>query len=331
MSDLTLPKTQSLALPTDAELLEKMTALFRRQPIELVSRKDAGNSGTFAAEIVSCIVNKNQRHPLRCKYMTGAENNQEGGHRGGLRYEARVYKDVLSQLPLSLPHYYGSFDVQEAGLFCMILEYLPDSVRINESVSRENIVKAAAWIGKFHACFDTNQPSFLNRYNSSYYEHWIKNVENIAKELPPQYTWLQEACNFFRQHLPVLLDAPQTFIHGEFYPNNVLYQAGAVYPVDWESAAIGPGEIDLASISDGYSGELLQKIITAYVSARWGVPGDELIAHVGHRLSLAYLYLCLRWIGRYESLDVWKQNPKKSKKIEKWLDKTSKLFQTIAR
>ena len=46
-----------------------------------------------------------------------------------------------------------------------------------------------------------------------------------------------------------------TFIHGEFYPSNVLVQQGGrtprVCPIDWEIAAIGPGLLDLAALSVG--------------------------------------------------------------------------------
>ena len=50
---------------------------------------------------------------------------------------------------------------------------------------------------------------------------------------------------------------PATFIHGEFYPSNVLVGpppgAAAICPIDWEVAAVGPGLVDLAALTTGWA------------------------------------------------------------------------------
>jgi len=48
-----------------------------------------------------------------------------------------------------------------------------------------------------------------------------------------------------------LLTSPPTLIHGEFYAKTVLVRRGKLFMVDWESAAIGPGEVDLAALTEG--------------------------------------------------------------------------------
>ena len=48
---------------------------------------------------------------------------------------------------------------------------------------------------------------------------------------------------------------PRTFLHGEFYPSNVLIEDAVegprVRPVDWEMAGLGPGLADLAALISG--------------------------------------------------------------------------------
>ena len=91
-----------------------------------------------------------------------------------------------------------------------------------------------------------------------------------------------------------LLRLPQTVIHGEYYPHNILFKAGRVHPVDWETAAIAPGEIDLATLGDGWSHEVNRQLQAQYERARWpkGAP-----AGFQRNLELARIYMHLRWLG----------------------------------
>ena len=64
--------------------------------------------------------------------------------------------------------------------------------------------------------------------------------------------------------------------------------------MDWESAAIGAGEIDLASLTDGWPTEIAESCEREYAAARWpqGPPPE-----FAERLALAKLYWGLRWLG----------------------------------
>ena len=59
-------------------------------------------------------------------------------------------------------------------------------------------------------------------------------------------------CQRADEFIAQLLAAPRTMIHGEFYPGNILYEKGRICPVDWESAAIAAGELDLAALTEGW-------------------------------------------------------------------------------
>jgi thiamine kinase-like enzyme len=69
---------------------------------------------------------------------------------------------------------------------------------------------------------------------------------------------------------------------------------GAVQPVDWESAALAAGEIDLAMLTDDWPPALSNVCDAAYAEARWPrrVP-DEFWSI----LEYARMYVQFRWLG----------------------------------
>jgi thiamine kinase-like enzyme len=111
-------------------------------------------------------------------------------------------------------------------------------------------------------------------------------------EMRPQ--WLEIVCNRFDEVIEVLCQAPPTIIHGEYYPKNILLQDGLIYPVDWESTAISSGEIDLATLTEGWAPDEVERLELEYQRARWpeGPPEDF------HRcLCAARIYIQFRWLG----------------------------------
>ena len=62
-----------------------------------------------------------------------------------------------------------------------------------------------------------------------------------------------------------IASAAQSFVHGELYPSNVLVGAGGeVWPVDWEMAAVGPPELDLAALVSGWPDDRVAQLLAAY-------------------------------------------------------------------
>jgi hypothetical protein len=76
--------------------------------------------------------------------------------------------------------------------------------------------------------------------------------------------------------------------------SNVLAVNGVIYPTDWESAAVGPGEIDLMCLLDGWDDDTRTQAIESYVSARWNRTPP---ANFSVRVLAADVYNHLRWIG----------------------------------
>ena len=90
---------------------------------------------------------------------------------------------------------------------------------------------------------------------------------------------------------------PQTIVHGEYYPRNILYRDGQIFPVDWESAAVGPGEIDLATLTEAWDKETVEECHHEYLSARWA---GRTPVSFGEDLLRAELYVAFRVLGERE-------------------------------
>ena len=88
-----------------------------------------------------------------------------------------------------------------------------------------------------------------------------------------------------RAALTELAALPRTLVHGEFYPSNVLVAGDRVVPIDWETAGVGPGVLDLAALLTGWDEDAAQRLVRAYGGA------DE------RALDCARLALALRWLG----------------------------------
>ena len=101
-------------------------------------------------------------------------------------------------------------------------------------------------------------------------------------------------CEEFIGATSELESEPRVFLHGEYAPRNIICRRGRVIPIDWESVATGPGELDLGSLLDGWSLWVVRIAARAYADARWpeGTPPG-----FRRRLELARLFIHLRWLG----------------------------------
>ena len=123
-------------------------------------------------------------------------------------------------------------------------------------------------------------------------------------------TWLPEFCDRIDQVIDTLHGVPQTLIHGDYYPDNMVYANGRISVFDWEQAAIAPGEIDLASLMLGWHDEVVQVAEDAYRRARWpeGAP-----ASFPETLEAARIYVLLRLLGEARG---WPNRPTRRWRVD---------------
>ena len=282
------PEKRALAAGL-SEILGGIVTVLAREPHEYWS--------THPAEVVTCRSGSGATLRLLCKYSGGADSLAHG-HRGGVAYESEVYRRVLAFPEVSTPRYHGTHVDPATGWAWLVLEYLDDCLRLEMTAGDAAHTRAARWLGAFHAAHErlAGDPShaFLSRYDEKYYAGWVGRARRFARPLEGKVPWFAAVCDAAGDLFEPLLSAPHAVIHGEFYPKNVLLLNRRVIPVDWESAAIGPGEIDLAALLEGWGERVSRACVTAYLRTRESA-GDR--AAIGRRLDAARAYLCFRWLG----------------------------------
>ena len=289
-------------LPSSDELGSALTSVLQQTfrwsgPVSILERRDNIYAGSSPSEIVTCELRPGCSVRVLCKYgelVVGRQN-----HRAGTAGEEIVYRQVLEPLAIGKPAFFGSYSDPTSGETWLFFEYLERGERLNKVGEPGTGMPATAqWLGGFHAQAEKRLRDGFNprirRYDHDYYQNWARQTLLFAEPMRERYPWLQRACFQFEDATEALERAPATVVHGEFYPHNILLVDGVVIPVDWESAMIGAGEIDLAALVEKWAPDVVEVCKAAYATARWpaGAPGSFIPA-----LEAARLYWQLRWLG----------------------------------
>ncbi len=288
-------------MPGPEELSRGLSSVLSRRghqacPITIVDRQRCVYASTSPMEIVTCRLGDQEMH-LLVKYGQHDFYNSHG-HRGGIQLEAAVYESLLMPQRCSVPSYYGTYTDQEHGRTWLVLEWIPNCLRVNKAFACDGMRLAGRWIARFHALNEKNvlgsAGAFLKKYDLDYYRGWAERTMQFSRDLDPYPDWIESSYSRYTELLPVLLDAAPTVIHGEYTSANVLFENGTIHPVDWESTAIGAGEIDLAQLTDRWSADHVQQIKEAYRSVRWP-SGDDWSFEV--RFDVARMFVQFHWLG----------------------------------
>lgn len=251
--------------------------------------------GTSPKEIVACTLPNGTELRILCKYEAPDEH-RERGHRRGVAYEIAVYRDLLRTLSNETPKFYGSL-LDRIGQSCLVLEYLDGSTRVNKSEDPDALRLAAQWIGEFHATLEgrvAHVRKVVTIYDAKYFVQWSRRTRRFAARAKRGSAWVSTLATAFESLVDELAVPPLTLIHGEYYPKNLLIRGRTIYPLDWESAALSAGEIDLACLTDLWPERMAAACVTDYQSARWRWVAPE---GFQRRLDIARLYTHFRWLG----------------------------------
>jgi hypothetical protein len=265
--------------------------------VTVLERRANAYASTYAGEIVTCRLKCGKILRLLCKYGNVHADSAHDNKRG-VAYEAAVYERVLQNLAVSLPRYYGAYVDPKSGETWLVLEHLESCLWLNKVTEPTAMVRAATWLGEFHAAAEaalsTALQPVLKAYDAEYFLGWAHRTLLFTAPFRPKYPWLTQLCSRTEEVVAILASGPLTIIHGEFYPENVLFCRQIVYPVDWESAAVAAGEIDLASLTERWGPAVAEHSEREYWRVRFP---EASIADLARRLTAARLYLHLRWLG----------------------------------
>lgn len=226
--------------------------------------------------------------------------------------ERSTYESILATVDLGSARYFGSY-VDEAGIRYLLLERIPGA-RLWECGEFESWCEAARWLARMHARVPieiaraSRAAAHLLRYDRQFYQSWMARAERF-------HASREAVRHLARRHPRVvdrLMNERPSFLHGEFYSENVLIEcrAGgiAVRPVDWEMAAFGPAFVDLAHLVAGeWSDEQRAAVADAYVR-ELATHGREIPAreHYLKTLDCCLIHLSVQNLGWS---DTWSPPP----------------------
>jgi hypothetical protein len=290
----TIPAVHAPAPPDLDALTAGLARVFGTSPggVDVLERIPNVYATSAQTEIVVARVGRRAERRLFVKHASARA--EPVAHRGGAAYESAVHRHVLAPLGVSRAVLFGTFEVEGRGTSA-VFDWLPDAMRVGKSPDATAIERAARWIGTLHRRSQTvivRCAPPLVRHDAPYYEGWVERT--IAFATRGRRRWLEPVGARARDAFASFAASPGTVTHGEFYPNNVLVDDDGVYPVDWETAAIAPGEVDLAALTEGWAPDVVARCERVYALARWGQRPDD---GFGERLATARLHLAFRWLG----------------------------------
>jgi hypothetical protein len=262
--------------------------------VRVVVRRPNAYSSSSPAEIVTIAFADGRQRELFLKYAR--EPDPEPRCRQGIAYCGRVYDQLVQRLPLPTVRSLGLVTIGHPPVQALVLEHLQECLRVNEAPDESGLMAAAAWCGRMHSWGSAADADpafgFLTRYTADSCRAWSQRARSLAASVGGVPDWLARACGTFHDRVIALVAMERTTIHGDFGPQNVLWKDGVVRPVDWESAAIGPGVIDLATLLFDWPAETVGRGIEAY----WQARRAEMPTDFPAVFATATVSAALRWL-----------------------------------
>jgi aminoglycoside phosphotransferase (APT) family kinase protein len=161
-----------------------------------------------------------------------------------------------------------------------------------QSECRRSWTAAAQWLARLHSIKLPRLGDSGLTYDQSYFARWMPRALALAPDAD-----LAGLVDCHHRAVRRLLGAAPVFIHGDFYPANLLVLNGppvAICPIDFELAGHGPGVLDLAALVTGLGAGQTAAMVASYRDAvASSMSPDEL----DELLVCARLHLAIRWLG----------------------------------
>jgi hypothetical protein len=332
-------------LPREAhpdDLTAPLAAVLSRhlgRPIRVaaVERRRSDYSSSFALDELDVRLVDGTVLPLVLKDLSrpaileGARRARPAFRYDPLR-EIRTYRDLLAPARLGTATYYGSVVCPESERYWLFLDRVL-GVRLSEVGEFAAWEETARRLAAIHTAFADRADRLARdgwpHHDGEYYRLWADRAEQFARAADPPLApatarRLRRLVENYDRVVGRLLALPVTLIHGEFYPSNVLIEPRdgppRVCPVDWETAAVGPGLIDLAALTaGGWADGQRRALISAYRESLPGGSGDEILTDLDH----CRLHAAVQWAGW--STD-WSPPPECARD---WLDDALTLAESL--
>lgn len=282
-------------------------------PVVEVERRQLAYSSSFAIDELALRLGDGARLELLLKdlgrdaLLSEARRTKPAFLYDPLR-EIETYRRILATRGLGTARCYGAVVSRRAGRYWLFLEKVagPRLCQVGEFGTWQQV---ARWLAQMHGALApmatpaSARSAHLLRYDAAFYRLWPRRALAFARLPRGVRHRLERLVGGYERVIERLVALPTTFIHGEFYAPNILIDGGngalRVCPIDWELAAVGPGLIDLATLTagrwtDGEKASLAQHYREALApEARGALPADAFA--VG--LDCCRLHLAVQWLG----------------------------------
>jgi phosphotransferase family enzyme len=210
--------------------------------------------------------------------------------------EIQVYQSLLPLLDTRTAKLYGAAVAPQLKRYWLFLEKVsaPQLYEIGEFEVWLNVAESLARLHE--SCDITVAQSAvpqLQECDAAWYWRWLERAHDTAGAV------LDRIAAEYNAVVDILLKLPRTFIHGEFYPSNILVQQNErsirICPVDWEMAAVGPGLLDVAALASGkWTRDERMRILERYCSI---LPPRLRPQNFVAAFDCCQLHIALQWIG----------------------------------
>lgn len=312
MSDRTPLRT----LPPTAQTVDLERALLSlfgsgASPVTIIERSPLPYRSTFPVEdIVAWVADRGERRLVFKDLSRG--RHADPAWRVKARFlhdplrEIDTYREVLAPEGISAPAYLGSAVDARRDRYWLFLERV-EGEPLWQSGDLGVWCRAARWLAGLHARFagrTRDLPRRLLPLDLAHWRRWLARARRLGLRpgaSPCTGRQLELLAERTERAARWLAGQPATFLHGEFYPSNILVANRAdkvrIRPLDWEMAAIGPGVVDLAALtSGGWADAERAALAEAY---RAGLPRRlrPTAADLQRGLDRCRLLLAVQWLG----------------------------------
>jgi aminoglycoside phosphotransferase (APT) family kinase protein len=227
--------------------------------------------------------------------------------------EIEAYLQILARAQLGTAVCYGATIDPDRHRHWLFIENV-EGVALWQIGELETWAQTARWLAGMHDRYEDERgwkerAEHLVRYDAAFYRLWPDRALAFARRSGRSDGALPTLERIAQRYDPVLerlTSLPNTFIHGEFYPSNILvsHEQGSVRvcPIDWELAGVGPGLIDVAALttggSKGWGDDDREALAAAYRDAAGSI-GAQFATNAAFQdaLDCCRLHLALQWLG----------------------------------
>jgi len=203
--------------------------------------------------------------------------------------EIAVYRELLEPAAVGAPALRGALAENRGRRAWLFLE-LVDGVPLDEADDLGAWEDAARWLARLHARpLPPAGAARLMLYDAAWLRRWPARALRREPALAP----LADAAERAVERVSAW---PAGLMHGEFYPANVLVEGTRIRPVDWETAGLGPGLLDIAALTSGsWDEQERARVERAYCDA---LPADRPRGReLADALAHARLLVAMQWLG----------------------------------